>query len=57
MSVRVGKHVLERVDVHTTTNNMIGGRKCTKLVLKPLAAKKGLSILVLCIAPFLWIII
>ena len=28
-------------------------RNCTKLVLKPLAAKNGLSILVLCIAPFL----
>ena len=27
-----------------------GGRKCTKLVLKPLAAKNGLSISVLCIA-------
>ena len=28
------------------------GRNCTKLVLKPLAAKNGISISVLCIAPF-----
>ena len=34
-----------------------GGRKCTKLVLKPLAAKNGLSILVMCTAPFLKIIL
>ena len=33
-------------------------RKCSiKLVLKPLAAKKGLFISVLCIAPFLYIIL
>ena len=30
-----------------------GGRKCIKLVFKPLAAKSGLSISVLCTAPFL----
>ena len=30
-----------------------GGRNCAKLVLKPLAAKNGLSISVLYIAPFL----
>ena len=30
-----------------------GSRKCPKLVLKPLAAKKGLSTSVLCAAPFL----
>ena len=30
------------------------GRKCTKLVLKPLTSKNGLSISVLCTAPFLY---
>ena len=33
----------------------LGGKNCTKLVLKPLAAKNGLSISVLWIAPFLYI--
>ena len=40
-------------DVRVTNNNIIGGRHCTKLVLKPLAAKNGPSISVVCIAPFL----
>ena len=34
-----------------------GDRNCTKLVLKPLAAKNGLSVSVLYIAPFLQIIL
>ena len=42
--------------VHVTNSNMIRRkefRNCTTLVSKPLAAKNGLSISVLCIAPFL----
>ena len=42
----------KKADVHVSN---YGGRKCTKLVLKPLEAKNGISILDLCIAPFLYI--
>ena len=48
-----GKLCTWRIDVHITSNNMIQWEKCrncTKLVLKPLAAKTGFSISVLCIA-------
>ena len=38
------------VDMQVTNNNMI------EVVLKPLAAKNGLSVSVLCIVPFLWTI-
>ena len=40
----------KKADVHVSN---YGGRKCTKLVLKPLEAKNGISISDLCIAPFL----
>ena len=43
--------------VHVINNTWYGDRNCTKLVLKPLAAKNGLSVSVLCIAPFLKIIL
>ena len=57
-------HVLARgrnraskaADVNVTNNNMIRRQKfknCTKLVLKPLTAKNGLSIFVLCVIHFL----
>ena len=42
---------------HVINNTWYGDRNCTKLVLKPLAAKNGLSVSVLCIAPFLKIIL
>ena len=40
----------KKADVHVSN---YGGRKCTKLVLKPLEAKNVISISDLCIAPFL----
>ena len=51
-SVHLGNHAHKRADVQVTNNNMIGSRNCTKLVLKPLSTKNGLSISVLCIASF-----
>ena len=49
---------LEIVDVKEQTCTLLiitlyGSKNCTKLVLKPLAAKNGFSISLLCIAPFL----
>ena len=50
MSEQVENHARKRAEVHGTNN---GGRKCTKLVLKLLAAKNDLSISVPCTALFL----
>ena len=46
MSVHVENRACKRTDEH-------GDRKYTKLVLKPLATKNGLSIAVLCTTPFM----
>ena len=54
--MQVGNCERKRAEQTSTLlkNNMIRGRKCTKLVLlKPLAAKNGLAYSVLCPAPFL----
>ena len=61
-SMHLGNHAHKRVDMHVTNsnNNIIQwqeSRNCTKLELKLLVAKNGLSISVLCINPFLQIII
>ena len=50
----------ETTDVNVTNNNMIRRQElknCTKLALKPLTAKNGLSIFVFCVAHFLQIIL
>ena len=47
------EHKTADVQVHVINNNMVCGRICTQLVLKPLTAKNCLSISILCIAPFL----
>ena len=47
-------------DVNVTNNNMIRRhelKNCTKLALKPLTTKNGLSMFVLCVAHFLQIIL
>ena len=45
--------VRKREDMRVTNITLICSSNCTKLVFKHLTAKKGLSISVLCTAPFL----
>ena len=52
------RYTLEIVHVKEQTSTLLiitwyGSKNCAKLVLKPLLAKNGLYISVLCIAPFL----
>ena len=54
--MHVENRARKRADVYVTNRNMTRWwkfRNCAKLVLKPLAAQNGLSILLLCIAPSL----
>ena len=51
-SIHVENRAHKRADLHVTNNNRYSGRNCTKLILKPLTVKNGLSISVSCIAPF-----
>ena len=56
LCTRFRAHKITHVKVQTCTSlisTRCSCRNCTKLVLKPLAAKNSLSISVLCIAPFL----
>ena len=55
--MHVGSRACKRADMHVTNNNMIRQKILYFIGIKPLAVKNALSISVLCIAPFLQIIL